>query len=423
MNAFKQLGLKTLLIFVVTTMLLSACAGQDPVTTADMHETQTALAGPALTDADGWHLVGYSTNPAGKDYQSTAPDGSCWPTALISLKYGEKADWDFGSCKWKKSSMNITSASATPIPTQTKNSETTSGGKTPMAPNSPVVKSAEKTVRDTIVAGCQTGSSVTVGSVTINCSGEVLPEPADYNKAPAGHQNGTVTTSDQCMTDGEMRAAHGFASNEVKAVFTGMDVIWDSCKWDTQAVGIGLYYQPYLANWEYTVTNSKGIVTVNKGPGGEWIYGATIRQLDAMDNPEEYWLDDDVVLMAREYNFGYGRNPRYGTVPGVNLNLRGLWHQPSITQTCPAEGDTVQAAALLGGDDPKFWTAPDWERGAWKFLSKGEGYHHLTWTGTPGFFDIWTAKWGAITVSTAEQARLYFGDLRFEEASYHCLPE
>ena len=284
-----------------------------------------------------------------------------------------------------------------------------------------VLASDEKTVRDTIIAGCDLGSpSVIVGTVTIACGGNILPAPASYTDAPAGYQTGDVTTDDECMTDGEMFAAHGFSANGIKAVFTGQNIVWDSCKWNLQAVGIGTYWQPFLVNMEYTVAEANGKVSVNKGPGGKWVYGATVRQLDAMTDPAEYWVHDDVVLMAREFNFGYGRDPRYGTVPGVNLDLRGEWNQPNIKATCPA--DAVQAAAMLGGDDPKFWTAPTWERGAWKFNSIGDGFHHFTWTGgSEAFFTVWTAENGVIDVTAANKS--IFTKKNFEEGSYHCVPE
>ena len=284
-----------------------------------------------------------------------------------------------------------------------------------------VLASDEATVYDTVTTACEGGAPyVQIGPVTIPCDQKVLPAPASYTDAPAGYQTGDVTTDDECMTDGEMFAAHGFSANGIKAVFTGQNIVWDSCKWNLQAVGIGTYWQPFLVNMEYTVAEANGKVSVNKGPGGKWVYGATVRQLDAMTDPAEYWVHDDVVLMAREFNFGYGRDPRYGTVPGVNLHLRGEWNQPNIKATCPA--NAVQAAAMLGGDDPKFWTAPTWERGAWKFNSIGDGFHHFTWTGgSDAFFTVWTAENGVIDVTAVNKS--IFTKKNLEEGSYHCVPE
>jgi hypothetical protein len=289
--------------------------------------------------------------------------------------------------------------------------------------NGTVANTEQSMARNAVIAGCQSGQGkVTIGAVTIQCSGNVMDEPTSYTNAPAGfHTSGVTSTGGGCMSNGEMTDAHGLG--DVRAVKDGINVEWEGCgKWQIQANGIGTYYQAFLPNWEYTCTDADGTVTVNKGPGGKWAWGCTIRQLETYTSPDQSWVHDDVILMVREFNYGYGMDPRYATVPGVGLDLRGLWHQPKLDQTCPAKNDTVQAAALLGGDDPKFWTAPDWERGAWVFNSKGEGFHHLTWTGEPGYFDVWTEANGAVTVDSAEDAKL-FERLNFEEASYHCVPE
>ncbi len=120
MNAKRKYVLLSTAILLA--LLLTGCLGGQPAE-IDWEAVNTAIAqtaqpaGPALVNADGWHLVGYSLNPAGTNYQSTAPEGSCWPTSLIPLNYGEKAEWDFSTCTWKKATMNIVSSTAMPEPT------------------------------------------------------------------------------------------------------------------------------------------------------------------------------------------------------------------------------------------------------------------------------------------------------------------
>ncbi|MCL4200523.1 hypothetical protein KJZ67_04275, partial [Patescibacteria group bacterium] len=129
---------------------------------------------------------------------------------------------------------------------------------------------------------------------------------------------------------------------------------------------------------------------------------------------DQSWVHDAMVLMIREFNYGYSMDPRYGTVNG-NLNIPE-WTQPDVEhQKCPT--DVYQAAAMLGGDDYRYWTEPDWSGGAWVFLSKGKGFHHFTHPGA-GYFDVWTADQGHISVY-ADDAEI-FERLNFEEGSFHC---
>jgi len=291
---------------------------------------------------------------------------------------------------------------------------------TPQATSTVVHASDEETVREAVIEGCALGApSVHIGAVTIECGGNVLPAPASYTAAPANvTPNGT--DSDTCLTNAQLTAAHGWSNNYVKPLKNGLGVLWEGCgEWVTQAVGIGVYWQPFLADFEYTVTEANGKVSVNKGPHkGMWVWGATIRQLKTYTTPDQAWVHNDVTLMAREFNYGFRQDPRYGTVPGININLRGLWVQPKLDATCPT--NTVMAAAILGGDEPSYWTAPkaDEPWGAGVFNSKGKGFHHLTHPGGSGWFDVWTAANGAISVYADDAGLLE--TLNFEEASWHC---
>ncbi len=286
-----------------------------------------------------------------------------------------------------------------------------------------VVASDERTVYNTVVTACTGGAPyVQVGVVTIPCNQSVIPAPVSFTNAPAGSESIALNDDSgaRCLTNAELTTAHGWSANGVKPLKDGLAVAWEGCgKWVVQAVGIGVYWQPFLKNFEYTVTDAKGIVSVNKGPHkGMWVYGATIRQLKTYTSPDQQWVHDDVTLMAREYNYGFRQDPRYGTVPGKNLNLRDLWVQPELDATCPT--NTVMATAILGGDEPSYWTAPDWDGGAWVFNSKGNGFHHLTHPGGPGWFDVWTVAKGAVSVF-ADDAYL-LEQLNFEEASFTCKP-
>ncbi len=286
-----------------------------------------------------------------------------------------------------------------------------------------VAPSDEQTVYNTVVSSCASGAPyVQVGPVVIPCTGKVLPAPASFTEAPAEAQNVDLnyTTTTACLTNAQLTAAHGWSDDGVKPLKNGLAVPWEGCgEWVVQAVGIGLYYQPFLDNFEYTVTQANGKVSVNYGPHkGMWVYGATIRQLETYTSADQQWVHDAVTLMAREFNYGFRQDPRYGTVPGKNLNLRGLWVQPELDATCPTS--TVMATAILGGDEPSFWTEPDWDGGAWVFNSKGNGFHHLTHPGGPGWFDVWTAANGAVSVF-ADDAYL-LEQLNFEEASFTCKP-
>lgn len=289
---------------------------------------------------------------------------------------------------------------------------------TPKATSTVVHASDEQSVRDAIIEGCALGApSVHVGAVTIECGGTILPAPSSYTAAPA-NVTPSGTDSDACLTNAQLIEAHGWPTNGVKPLKNGLGVLWEGCgEWVVQANGIGVYWQPFLDNFEYTVTEADGTVSVNKGPHkGMWVWGATIRQLKTFTSHDQAWVHDDVTLMAREFNYGFRQDPRYGTVPGINIHLRGRWVQPDLNTTCPA--NPVMAAAILGGDEPSYWTAPDWEGGAWTFNSKGNGFHHLTHPGGSGWFDVWTAADGAISVY-AEDAGL-LETLNFEEASWHC---
>lgn len=315
----------------------------------------------------------------------------------------------------------------TPTPTATKLQQpTVTLVFTPMAQPTAtvVVASDERTVYDTVVSACASGApQVTVGMVTIMCNQKVLPAPADFTDAPAEAANVSLnnTAPNKCMTNAELTAAHGWNSNGVKPVKNGENVPWEGCgKWQMQAVGVGVYWQPFLADFEYTVTQANGVVSVNKGPAkGMYVYGATIRQLDTYTTKDQAWVHDDLTLMAREYNYGFRQDPKYGTVPGVNLDLSGQWDQPDLDSTCPIS--RAMAVAILGGDDYQNWHWPDVEGGAWVFNSKGDGFHHLNHPGGDGYFDVWVAGVGAVSVYKSDPHN-YLGTLNFEEASYHCAP-
>ncbi len=287
-----------------------------------------------------------------------------------------------------------------------------------------VVASDEETVYNTVTSACASGAPyVQVGPVTIPCDQDVIPAPVNFSNASAETENValTYTSGTRCLTNAELTAAHGWNSNGVKPVKDGEAVAWEGCgKWQMQAVGVGVYWQPFLDHFEYTVTDAKGIVSVNKGPAkGMYVYGATIRQLDTYTTKDQAWVHDDLTLMAREYNYGFRQDPKYGTVPGVNLDLSGQWDQPDLDSTCPIS--RAMAVAILGGDDYQNWHWPDVKGGAWVFNSKGDGFHHLNHPGGDGYFDVWVAGVGAVSVYKSDPHN-YLGTLNFEEASFTCAP-
>ena len=275
-------------------------------------------------------------------------------------------------------------------------------------------------VYNQVVALCAGGAPyVTVGMVTVPCTGTILPAPTGNTATSGTAGPDTASLSSVCLDNGELFTMEGWGTNGVKAVKDGENVLWETCgKWVVQAVGIGTFNLHMLKGFQYTATLANGIVTVFYGDG-QWreVWGSTIRQLSTYTTDAQSWVLDPIRLMAREYNYGFKQNPRYGTVPG-NLDLGTSWIQPTLETTCPA--NQVMAAAILGGDEPSFWTAPKPEEpwGAWKFNSKGYGFHHLTHPGGTGYFDVWTAEHGVVSVYASDTS--LFKQKNFEEASYHC---
>lgn len=285
-------------------------------------------------------------------------------------------------------------------------------------PTSTVAASDAKSVYDTVVSLCQSGlSTVQVGMVIVNCSDSVLPRPTGTDTVTnEAYELPDLSGMDKsCPTNGEMFAAHGWGTNGVKAVKDGLNVEWEGCgKWQVQAVGIGTFRLHMLVGYQYTVTRADGLVVVYYGDGS-WItvWGSTIRYLPSYTTADQAWVHDPMVLMIREYNYGVSMDPKYGTING-NLDIP-QWTQPDINQVCP--NDVFQAAAILGGDDWRFWTKPDWSGGAWTFNSKGDGFHHFTHPGA-GYFDVWTPSTGATSVYAS--GKELFETRNFEEGSYHC---
>lgn len=398
-----RIAASAFLILALVTMSCGLLAPDANDITNDAKQTATINA--AMTNAS-IIVYGSSTPTAINGPTQTATDGP-----LVSIVTDQPTN--------TPTAIFTPTKTSTPLPTSTQQVVVTYT-LAPQATSTVVHASDEQTVREAIIEGCALGApSVHVGAVTIECGGNILPAPSSYTAAPANvTPNGT--DSEACLTNAQLIEAHGWPTNGVKPLKNGLGVLWEGCgEWVVQAVGIGVYWQPFLDKFEYTVTEADGTVSVNKGPHkGMWVWGATIRQLKTYTSPDQQWVHNDVTLMAREFNYGFRQDPRYSTVPGKNLNLRGLWVQPKLDATCPT--NTVMAAAILGGDEPSYWTAPkaDEPWGAWTFDSKGKGFHHLTHPGGSGWFDVWTAANGAISVH-AEDAGL-LETLNFEEASWHC---
>lgn len=221
--------------------------------------------------------------------------------------------------------------------------------------------------------------------------------------------------SGRCPTDGSMRELLGL--EDVKPVFTGENVVWDSCKWNFQGTTPVTF--PLPGTWQATYTQSDGTVITEYGTDGFTITakGATIRYLGDYNTEDMAWATNACDLIVREYRFGISRIPAYETFPGVNIECTD-WVQPEPAQYCPV--NSLQAAALIGGDNYRYWTPPDWEYGAWVFRSGGS-FHTLRHPGGPGWLDVWTAANGAVNVFTSDMSVLK--ELNFEEASFHCRPE
>lgn len=315
-----------------------------------------------------------------------------------------------------------TNTATLPVPTSTPTAYLLFGNSpTPGAKATATTVAASDAVNvyNQVVALCQGGAPyVTVGMVTVPCTGNVLPPPASNDEIVnvSADQPDLSGMDSNCPSNGEMFADHGWGTNGVKAVKDGINVEWEGCgKWQVQAVGIGTFRLHLVVGYQYTVTKANGVVAVYYGDGS-WlnVWGSTIRYLPSYTSTDQAWVHDAMVLMIREFNYGYSMDPRYGTVNG-NLNIPE-WTQPDVAhQTCPT--DVYQAAAMLGGDDYRYWTEPDWSGGAWVFNSEGQGFHHFTHPGA-GYFDVWTADQGTISVY-ADDAEI-FERLNFEKGSFHC---
>lgn len=388
-------------ILVMVSMACSLFAPDANDITNDAKQTATINA--AMTNAS-IIVYGSSTPTAINGPTQTATDGPF--LSIVTDAPAQTATAIFTPTK------TVTPLPNTPVYTNTPR---------PILPTATVVPTSSngQSVYDDVVNLCAAGVPyVKVGAIVVPCNGNVLPRTSGTDTVTdAAYELPDLSgMSTDCPTNGEMFAAHGWDTNGVKAVKDGINVEWEGCgKWQVQAVGIGTFRLHMLEGYQYTVTRANGVVTVYYGDGS-WItvWGSTVRYLPSFTSKDQSWVHDAMVLMIREFNYGYSMDPRYGTVNG-NLNIPE-WTQPDVEhQKCPT--DVYQAAAMLGGDDYRYWTEPDWSGGAWVFLSKGKGFHHFTHPGA-GYFDVWTADQGHISVY-ADDAEI-FERLNFEEGSFHC---
>lgn len=234
-------------------------------------------------------------------------------------------------------------------------------------------------------------------------------EPAvKNNPAPAG-----VTVA-ACPTDAQMWKMVGLPEN-VKPVFHGESISWDSCQWQWQAydtsVSIAL---PLPQDWVATVTLADGTVAVYRGAEGltvDNVAGFNLRYVPAY--PEEHWVRNDCAFLAQEIGFGLRRDPSYQTVAG-NLVCENL----AEINGCPT---TVEQVSALIGGTPSQWTAPDWEGGAWVFKANPEEFvllsipASLNLDGQVVKLDYWNGQ-------TNSAASLLPGNagIALNEASFHC---
>ena len=419
MNANNRQTLFNILISIV--LLVTICGGGGLFLMNNSRGSNPAPVGPTVSVVDAAYTQAAAIN---NGQTATAVVNNALsaggPTATSTLEPHEVIE----------TNIALTFAAQTGIPTQTATIPAPSSTPTaylllvnsptpgPRATATTVVASDAVTVYNQVVALCQGGAPyVTIGMITVPCTGNVLPAPTsnDVIVNASAHQPDLSGMDTSCPSNREMFADHGWGTNGVKAVKDGINVAWEGCgKWQVQAVGIGTFRLHLVIGYQYTVTKANGVVAVYYGDGS-WInvWGSTIRYLPSYTSPDQAWVHDALILMIREYNYGYSMDPRYGTING-NLDVPE-WTQPSINMTCPT--NTIEAAAILGGDDYKYWTEPDWSGGAWVFNSKGDGFHHFTHPGE-GYFVVWTAENGAVSVYPEDAGLLE--QKNFEEGSFHC---
>lgn len=219
----------------------------------------------------------------------------------------------------------------------------------------------------------------------------------------------------KCPTDAEMWEAIGLT--DVKPVFTGEGIPWDSCKWNWQAYNrdesITLELQD---QWQATVTLVSGEVLVYKNNVDiNEVAGFTLRYVPAYD--QNHWVNNDCALLAQEYAFGQRRDPAYVTVSG-NLSCNSPAPQSHV---CPTT--TTQVAALIGGD-PDQWTAPDWELGAWVFkASEGQYVVLQVPASLKGASDVVRLDYWNGQKNMADSFLPGDKGIGLNEASFHCHAE
>ena len=198
--------------------------------------------------------------------------------------------------------------STLPVPTNTKVVVAYSPTPGAKATATVVVASDAITVYNQVVVLCQGGAPyVTVGMVTVPCTGKVLPPPTSNDEiVNASADEPDVSGMDSsCPSNGEMFADHDWGKNGVKAVKDGINVEWEGCgKWQVQAVGIGTFRLHLVIGYQYTVTKANGVVAVYYGDGS-WL---------------NVWLDHPLSARYKSRS-GVGARCAHSDDPRVQLRL------------------------------------------------------------------------------------------------------
>lgn len=157
-----------------------------------------------------------------------------------------------------------------------------------------------------------------------------------------------------------MQEVFDFVRRDIKPVFTGEGVLWDHCKWNHIARGVGDYSINVPADWQVTANMMDDTVQTWYGPVQLHLKSATYRYRLAYNTPETGWVNNPCELIRREDAFGQRRNPAYRTTSG-NIVCGGGTSGTSVAPSGAISGQ-AQACPTFAGMS----TRP-LDRGACKF--------------------------------------------------------